>query len=278
MAERPGGDPRVRRRARRGHASHGAADHSRRVAILGGRHLRGGVSTGGAASRNRSRSGGRWTCWRCPPRARSTPMPRWKPNRFQRNTDLGHYTNFVNLLDLAAVAVPAGFRRNGLPFGISLIGPAFADEALLDLAGEPVSAVSRGHVCIAVVGAPPDRAAVESPTHGSRGMAGEDRANVARVSSFMRCRTPRRRNRGLVREPRFAGPGIELEVWCMSDAAFGSFVAEVPPPLTIGTVVTEDGISCKVFPGRAICRNRSPGHHVTQGMAGVSRLPFRHVK
>ena len=51
-----------------------------------------------------------------------------------RNTDLGFYTNFVNLLDLAAVALPAGFCRGGLPFGVSLIGPAFADPALLSLA------------------------------------------------------------------------------------------------------------------------------------------------
>ena len=50
------------------------------------------------------------------------------------NTNLGYYTNFVNLLDLAAVAVPAGFRANGLPFGVSFIGPAFSDEALLALA------------------------------------------------------------------------------------------------------------------------------------------------
>ena len=50
------------------------------------------------------------------------------------NTKLGYYTNFVNLLDLAAVAVPAGLRSTGLPFGISFIGPAFTDEALLVLA------------------------------------------------------------------------------------------------------------------------------------------------
>ena len=50
------------------------------------------------------------------------------------NTNLGYYTNFVNLLDLAAVAVPAGFRSTGLPFGISFIGPAFSDESLLALA------------------------------------------------------------------------------------------------------------------------------------------------
>jgi allophanate hydrolase len=50
------------------------------------------------------------------------------------NDNLGLYTNFVNLLDLTAIAVPAGFRKNGLPFGISLIAPAFAERALLDLA------------------------------------------------------------------------------------------------------------------------------------------------
>jgi allophanate hydrolase len=48
--------------------------------------------------------------------------------------DLGTYTNFVNLLDLAAVAVPAGTRASGLPFGVTLIGPAFSDRALLSLA------------------------------------------------------------------------------------------------------------------------------------------------
>ena len=52
---------------------------------------------------------------------------------FRLNANLGLYTNFVNLLDLTAIAVPAGFRQNGLPFGISLIAPAFAEHALLDL-------------------------------------------------------------------------------------------------------------------------------------------------
>jgi allophanate hydrolase len=53
---------------------------------------------------------------------------------FHLNANLGLYTNFVNLLDLTAIAVPAGFRKDGLPFGISLIAPAFAERALLDLA------------------------------------------------------------------------------------------------------------------------------------------------
>jgi allophanate hydrolase len=49
------------------------------------------------------------------------------------NTNLGLYTNFVNLLDLAAIALPAGFGQSGLPFGISLVAPAHRDDALLDL-------------------------------------------------------------------------------------------------------------------------------------------------
>jgi len=47
------------------------------------------------------------------------------------NSNLGYYTNFMNLLDLAGLALPAGFRPNGLPFGVTLASPAFSDEALL---------------------------------------------------------------------------------------------------------------------------------------------------
>jgi allophanate hydrolase len=50
------------------------------------------------------------------------------------NANLGIYTNFVNLLDLAAIAIPAGFSESGLPFGITLIAQAFRDSALIDLA------------------------------------------------------------------------------------------------------------------------------------------------
>jgi allophanate hydrolase len=46
------------------------------------------------------------------------------------NSKLGYYTNFVNLLDLSAVAVPSGWREDGLPFGITLIAPAFQDAML----------------------------------------------------------------------------------------------------------------------------------------------------
>ena len=49
------------------------------------------------------------------------------------NNHLGHYTSFANLLDLAAVSLPAGMRPDGVPFGVSLIAPAFTDKSLLAL-------------------------------------------------------------------------------------------------------------------------------------------------
>ena len=60
------------------------------------------------------------------------------------NTNLGYYTNFVNLLDLAAVAVPAGVRASGMPFGVTLIGPAWSDEALLGCCGSSARGVCSG--------------------------------------------------------------------------------------------------------------------------------------
>ena len=52
------------------------------------------------------------------------------------NANLGYYTNFMNLFDLSGVAVPAGFRADGLPFGITLVGPRGADRDLLHIAGQ----------------------------------------------------------------------------------------------------------------------------------------------
>ena len=51
----------------------------------------------------------------------------------QTNTNLGYYTNFMNLLDMAAIAVPTGFYGNGIGFGVTLSAPAFSDDALLNI-------------------------------------------------------------------------------------------------------------------------------------------------
>ena len=52
------------------------------------------------------------------------------------NSNLGYYTNFMNLLDLSAPAVPTGFQSNGIPFGITICAPAFKDYQLLTLASK----------------------------------------------------------------------------------------------------------------------------------------------
>ena len=184
------------------------------------------------------------------------------------NTNLGHYTNFVNLLDLAAVALPAGFRPNGLPFGVSLIGPAGSDLALLSAADRlhrrsggtlgglstPLSetapltlpAAPAGCTLLAVVGAhlsgqPLNR---QLTGRGAHLTATTKTASGYRLYALPDT-TPAKP--GLVRAPGFDGPGIEVEVWAVPTNAFGSFVAEVPAPLGIGSVEMADGSVMKGF-------------------------------
>lgn len=168
------------------------------------------------------------------------------------NTNLGYYTNFVNLMDLAAVAAPGGFRSNGLPFGVSFIGPAFSDEALLWVAqrylGEttPLLTKAPGSVELAVVGAhltgqPLNHQLVE---RGAR-LKGTCRTAANYHLYALSGTSPAKP--GLVRDDSFHGPGIEVEVWAIPEDQFGSFVAAVPSPLTIGTVALETGESVKCF-------------------------------
>ena len=178
------------------------------------------------------------------------------------NTNLGYYTNFVNLLDMAAVAVPAGFRPSGLPFGVSLIGPAFTDTALLtaadalhrrpgqtlgglptaltETASLPAPRVPPGCTLLAVVGAhltgqPLNRQLTE---RGARLVQTTRTANGYNLYALPNTVPPKP---GLVRVPGFSGPGIEVEVWAVPTCELGSFVAAVPAPLGIGTVELADG-------------------------------------
>ena len=160
------------------------------------------------------------------------------------NTNLGYYTNFVNLFDLAALAIPAGFRPNGLPFGVTLIGPAFSDRALLAIAGG--EAKQPGCIAVAVVGAHLSG----QPLNGQLTERGARLLKTCRSATDYRLfalanTTPPKP--GLVREPGFRGPGIELEVWSMPLSSFGSFVGMIPGPLGIGSVMLDDGSSVKGF-------------------------------
>lgn len=167
------------------------------------------------------------------------------------NTNLGYYTNFVNLLDLAALAVPAGMRADGLPFGISLMGPAMSDVALMELGarflGESwAAATPPGCVAISVVGAHLTGMPLnhELTSRGGRLLATTKTSAPYRLFHLAGTQPPKP---GLRRSPEFAGPGIELEVWALPVAAFGAFVAGVPAPMGIGMVELADGSWVKGF-------------------------------
>ena len=168
------------------------------------------------------------------------------------NTNLGYYTNFVNLMDLAAVAAPAGFRPNGLPFGISFIGLAFTDEALLALAHRYLGGANAlldktpGCVELAVVGAHLSG----EPLNYQLTERGARLIKTCRTATDYRLyalagTVPAKP--GLVRDPSFRGSGVELEIWAVPEGRFGDFVATVPAPLGIGSVRLDDGEEVKCF-------------------------------
>jgi allophanate hydrolase len=168
------------------------------------------------------------------------------------NSNLGYYTNFVNLLDLATIALPAGFRKDGLPFGVSLIGPAFSDAGLLALGRRFLEEVSetpsKDPNCIptAVVGAHLEG----QPLNWQLTERGAQLARSCRTSEDYRLfalsgTIPPKP--GLVREEGHQGPGIEVEVWNIPEEEFGSFVAAVPEPLAIGNVRLDTGEWVKGF-------------------------------
>jgi allophanate hydrolase len=174
------------------------------------------------------------------------------------NTNLGYYTNFVNLLDLAAVAVPAGFRTNGLPFGISLIGQAFSDEALLTLAdfyqrAEVAKSDPPGCVSVAVVGAhlsgqPLNRQLTERAARLIKTCRTAPGYRLYALDGTVPAKP------GLVRDAEFAGEGIEVEVWAVPEDRFGGFVSGVPAPLGIGSATLDSGevVNCFICEGYAI--------------------------
>jgi allophanate hydrolase len=186
----------------------------------------------------------------------------------QLNTNLGYYTNFVNLLDLSAVALPAGFRGNGLPFGVTLMAPAFCEKGLLQMADRlhraqgkhlggtmallsdtpalEAGAVPPGCVAVAVVGAHLSG----MPLNWQLTERGAKLLRTTRTAAHYKFyalpgTTPPKP--GLVRTANAAGSGIEVEVWAIPVEAYGSFVALVPAPLSIGSLTLADGSAVQGF-------------------------------
>lgn len=195
------------------------------------------------------------------------------------NSNLGLYTNFVNLMDLCALAVPAGIRADGLPFGVTLIGRAGADDLLaafgdrmhralpgwqLGASGFRLDATPRyapnaplpDTIQIAVVGAHLNG----QPLNGQLVERSARLVRTAKTSagySFYALANTAPAKPGLV----FDGIGegrIEVEIWEMDAAGFGTFVALIPPPLGIGTLRLDDGSSVKGF----VCES----HAVSDGI------------
>ncbi|ABM35361.1 allophanate hydrolase [Polaromonas naphthalenivorans] len=177
-----------------------------------------------------------------------------------RNSDFGYYTNFVNLLDYCAIAVPAGFRPDGLPCGVTFVAQAHQDQPLLHLAQrwqralqgraatlgatghaavpfEAAAAVPSGQVQVAVCGAHLQGQPLNHQLT-SRGARLVQRTTTA--PEYRLYALPDGRRPGLVRVAE-GGAAIEVEVWELPASQFGSFVDGIPAPLGIGRTVLADG-------------------------------------
>jgi allophanate hydrolase len=170
------------------------------------------------------------------------------------NSRLGTYTNFVNLLDLCAIAVPAGVRGDGLPSSVTLIAPAGADGFIAGVAAaiQTRSSLSASPpppgdpIAIAVVGAhlsglPLNRELVELGASFSREV---ETTPDYRLFALPGTSPPKP---GLLRVGDGAGAAIKAEVWTLEPARFGAFVAKIPAPLGIGTIRLKDGGSVQGF-------------------------------
>ncbi|WP_145002478.1 allophanate hydrolase [Pseudomonas oryzihabitans] len=175
-----------------------------------------------------------------------------------RNADLGYYTNFMNLLDYAAVAVPAGVMANGLPWGATLFGRVFTDQYLLSLAaalqevqGLPLVGGTLPSANLPTHPARHDRARLVVCGAHLQGLPlnGQLLARGARRLALTRS-APRYRLYALAGGPpqrpgmvRVAedGAAIEVEVWELPSSELGSFLTGIPAPLGLGKVELADG-------------------------------------
>ncbi|MFC2972481.1 allophanate hydrolase [Azotobacter bryophylli] len=175
-----------------------------------------------------------------------------------RNSDLGWYTNFMNMLDYSAIAVPAGFMGNGLPWGVTLFGRVFTDQYLLSLA----AALQRSTGLPLVGGSVPAAAAPQNPARNDRtrlvvcgahleglplnwqllqrgGALLEKTRSAPAYKLYALAGGPPLRP-GMLRVSE-GGAAIEVEVWELPSAELGSFLTGIPAPLGLGKVELEGG-------------------------------------
>jgi len=183
------------------------------------------------------------------------------------NARLGTYTNFVNLLDLAALAVPGRFRSDGLPAGVTLIAPRGQDALLAGVGSRLHRRSGVGLGAMARELPPASAAAAAAPpgwvelvvvgAHMSGLPLNRELTDLGAV--FLRAAATRSvyrlyalpggppRRPGLLRVEKARGAPIRCEVWALAPEAFGRLVALIPPPLSIGTLELADDTRPKGF-------------------------------
>ena len=186
-------------------------------------------------------------------------------NPIELNSRLGTYTNFVNLLDLCGLSLPASMRPDDTPFGITLLGPAGRDALLASIGRvfhadtklavgargvpqpqlSPLPVAIGGDLAIAVVGAHMSGMTLNGELRALGGRLIETAVTAADYRLYALPTTPPKP--GMLRVEAGKGSAIELEVWALSAPAFGQFVAAIPPPLSIGSIRLADGRNVKGF-------------------------------
>jgi allophanate hydrolase len=189
------------------------------------------------------------------------------------NRNLGYYTNFVNLLDMAAISVPAGFKAPKLPFGITLVGPAGSDLTLAQYAQNYMQASDITHLGALALTLPTPMGILD--LWQSNTAPSQDRKLVAVVGAHLsgmplnsqlveRGAVLKKQDRTAAEYELYAlpntsppkpglkhvgsgGTAISIEIWEMTMHDFGSFVSLIPSPLGIGTLKLEDGNSVQGF-------------------------------
>lgn len=182
------------------------------------------------------------------------------------NSQLGTYTNFVNLADCSALALPATMRSDGLPFGITLIAPAWQDAALIKFGTlwqansdltlgtsqrkaprvAAKNSAPEGYLRLAVVGAHLLGMPLNSQLQERKALFVESTftASNYRLYALPNTTPPKP---GLIRSEANGGGEIIVELWDVPLQHFGSFVALIPAPLGIGTLTLHDGREVKGF-------------------------------
>jgi allophanate hydrolase len=179
------------------------------------------------------------------------------------NSQFGTYTNFTNLADLCALALPAPLRSDGLPAGITLIAPAWHDRALAsfglrwqrdlsmtlgatgrELPMTQTPTPSAQHIRVAVVGAHLSGMPLNFQLTQRNAVLVEQTTTAPcyRLYALANTQPPKP---GLVKVDQ--GKAISLELWDIPQARFGEFMADIPAPLGIGTLLLADGRRVKGF-------------------------------